>query len=497
MNPDQNLAAIVERLSQASVCCVGDVMLDQFVYGDVSRISPEAPVPVLRIERRESLLGGAGNVVRNLNALACGVRFFAIVGDDPVAGEIEHALADLACCQWHLEREPGRLTTTKTRYIAGGQQLMRADAETCRVAGDAVMRTLLSRFHEAVASCSVVLLSDYAKGLLSGGHAQQFIRAARAAGKPVIVDPKGRDFQRYRGATVIKPNLKELGEAVGEAVSHEASQDAAALKLLREIDVEFLLVTCGPAGMMLASRDGAVRRFPTQAREVFDVSGAGDTVAAVLAAGLGSGADIAVAVEAANLAAGIAVSKLGTAVVSRSEMSHEIQHRSAITAGDKILRRDELQERVREWERRGFRIGFTNGCFDLLHPGHLSLLETARANCDRLVVGVNSDRSAKRLKGPGRPVQDEAARSLVLASLRSVDAVIIFDEDTPAELISAIRPKLLVKGSDYKPEEVVGADLLPSWGGDLLLVSLIPNQSTTRTVRRLSTSPAEEVKGQP
>jgi len=486
VKPEPHLAAVVEHLNQARVACAGDIMLDHFVYGDVSRISPEAPVPVLGIKRQESMLGGAGNVVRNLHALGCGIGFFGILGDDAPAAEIERSLAALSGCQWSLERENGRRTTVKTRYIAAGQQLMRADVETSGIAGEAVLGKVLSAFTAALPDCNAVLLSDYAKGLLSGTNAQHFIRAARAAGKPVVVDPKGRDFQRYRGATVIKPNLKELGEAVGASVSEPAMQEAAARQLLQELDVEFLLVTCGSAGMMLASRDGPVTRFPALAREVFDVSGAGDTVAEVLAAGLGSGASITAAVEAANLAAGIVVSKLGTAVVSRSEMVHELQHRSVVSAGDKILRHDELAEQVRTWRERGLRIGFTNGCFDLLHPGHLSLLETARKHCDRLVVAVNSDESVRRLKGPGRPVQDETARALVLASLRCVDAVVVFEADTPLELIALLRPALLVKGRDYRPEEVVGADLLPAWNGELLLVDIVPDQSTAQTVSRLS-----------
>jgi D-beta-D-heptose 7-phosphate kinase/D-beta-D-heptose 1-phosphate adenosyltransferase len=311
---------MLARLRSATIGCVGDVMLDHFVYGNVHRISPEAPVPVLHIQRQHSMLGGAGNAVRNLTALGCGVRFFSVAGDDAAAGEIERMLGELPRCEWCLEREPGRPTTIKTRYVAEGQQIMRADAESNHPAPEAVLEALLQRFAGEVGACGAVLLSDYAKGLLSGSHAQRFIRAARAAGKPVIVDPKGRDFRRYDGATVIKPNLKELGEAAGMTVASASEQEAAARHLLGQIDVEHLLVTCGAAGMLLASRGGEVWRLAAWTREVFDVSGAGDTVAAVIAAGIGSGSDIHQAVEAANVAAGIVVGKHGTAVATPAEI---------------------------------------------------------------------------------------------------------------------------------------------------------------------------------
>jgi D-beta-D-heptose 7-phosphate kinase / D-beta-D-heptose 1-phosphate adenosyltransferase len=479
-----NLAPVVERFDRAIVCCAGDVMLDRFIYGSVSRISPEAPVPVLHIGEQHSMLGGAGNAVRNLHALACAVRFFSVVGDDDAGGEIESVLRALSRCEWYLEREAGRQTIVKTRFIADAQQIMRADAESSHGTGPQALEHVLARFAAALNDCSVALLCDYGKGLLTGGRVQRFIRAARACDKPVVVDPKGSDFRRYNGATVIKPNLKELAEATALPVATGPAQEAAARALLAHVEAEYLLVTCGAAGMLLVSR-AEVRRFPALAREVFDVSGAGDTVAATLAAALGSGAGIVDAVEAANLAAGIVVGKRGTAVVTGPEIVHELQQRTLIGAADKVLRADKLFDQVRKWERSGYRIGFTNGCFDLLHPGHISLLETARANCDRLIAGLNSDQSAARLKAR-LPVQNEATRALVLASLRSVDAVTIFEEDSPIELIRQIRPQVLVKGRDYQPSEVLGADLLPAWNGQLLMVDVLPGHSTSRTLARLA-----------
>ncbi len=486
MSALDHLAGAVERFGRATVCCVGDVMLDRFIYGSVSRISPEAPVPVLHIREQHSMLGGAGNAVRNLHALDCAVRFFSVIGDDAAGSEIEAVLGELTRCEWFLHREAGRETIIKTRYVADSQQIMRADAESTHSMGLETIDSVLSRFAAAVRDCSVALLSDYGKGVLTGVRAKQFIDAARAHDKPVIVDPKGTGFRRYNGATVIKPNLKELAEATGLPVATERAQESAARALLADVDVEYLLVTCGAGGMLLVARSGEVCRFPALAREVFDVSGAGDTVASTLAAALGSGSTMVDAVEAANLAAGIVVGKRGTAVVTGPEIVQEVQQRTLIGATDKVLRLDRLLDHVRKWERAGYRVGFTNGCFDLLHPGHISLLETARANCDRLVVGLNSDPSAARLKGRGMPIQNEMTRALVLASLRSVDAVTIFDDDEPLELIRQIRPQVLVKGRDYEAHEVLGANLLPEWNGKLLLVDVLPGHSTSRTLARLA-----------
>ena len=415
-------------------------MLDEFVHGGVSRISPEAPVPVLRIERSHSMLGGAGNAARNLSSLGCGVWFFSAAGDDPEADRIAELLAALPGARRYLARDRDRQTPVKTRYMAHGQQLLRADKETTLAVSPQTAADLLAAFRAALPECSAVLISDYAKGVLDGEAAQDFIGAARQAGKPAVVDPKGRDFIRYRGATVIKPNLKELGEATGLPVADDHAQETAARRLLADTGAEHILLTRGAAGMMLVSAGGSVVRVPALAREVYDVSGAGDTVAAVLAAGLGSGATLLDAVELANVAAGIVVGKAGTAVAEPHELIHEVRNRSAIRASDKVLQPAEAVDLARNWKKQGLVIGFTNGCFDLLHPGHLQLLETARSSCDRLLVGLNGDESVKRLKGPSRPIQGQLARALVLASLNCVDGVVIFDDDTPVELIRSLRP---------------------------------------------------------
>jgi D-beta-D-heptose 7-phosphate kinase/D-beta-D-heptose 1-phosphate adenosyltransferase len=485
LRDQQHLIPVIERMASAVVACAGDVMLDSFVHGEVSRISPEAPIPVLRIDHCQSMLGGAGNAVRNLGALGCEVRFFSVTGEDAEATDIRRLLADLPGNRSVLESEQGRQTPVKTRYVAHGQQLLRTDNETTAAVSPRTADKVLAAFSAALPECSVALLSDYAKGVLNGTFAQEFIAAARAAGKPVIVDPKGKDFTRYRGATLIKPNLRELGEATGLPVTDDSEQETAAEQLLRETGAAYILVTRGAAGMMLAPAGGQMIRFPALAREVYDVSGAGDTVAAVIAAALGSGASISDAVEVANIAAGIVVGRAGTAVVERAGIIEEIRRRSATKANDKVLQLEDAVELARTWRQSGLCVGFTNGCFDLLHPGHLKVLETARAHCDRLLVGLNSDRSVKRLKGESRPVQSESARALILASLSCVDGVVIFEEGTPKELIRSLRPGLLVKGGEYEPQQVVGADLVESWGGKLLLVDMMPGWSTTKTLSRL------------
>ena len=326
MSQQKHLIPLLEGIDSAVVGCVGDIMLDRFVYGGVSRISPEAPIPVLRQSSQQSMLGGLGNAIRNLGALGCGIRLFSITGADPAGAEVEALVKEVPRCEAYLLREDSRSTPVKIRYLAQGQHLLRVDQETTDIASPEILKALLAHFTAHVAECSIVFLSDYAKGILKGSHAQEFIGVARAAGKPVVVDPKGIDFERYRLATVIKPNLKELGEATGMPVTDTAAQESAARKLLDVTEAQFILLTRGGAGMLLIPRDRPRMEFPALAREVYDVSGAGDTVGAVLAAALGSGAGIAEAVELANIAAGIVVGKVGTAVVQRSEIIHEIEH---------------------------------------------------------------------------------------------------------------------------------------------------------------------------
>jgi D-beta-D-heptose 7-phosphate kinase / D-beta-D-heptose 1-phosphate adenosyltransferase len=436
---DRFLIPWVERLDSAVVGCVGDIMLDHFIYGDVNRISPEAPIPVIRVDSQQSMLGGLGNVVRNLGALGCGMKVFSVVGDDPAGEEVSSLLQAIPGCEAHLTGEPGRKTPVKVRYVAQGQQLLRADNESTQPISDASLKRILERFEAAVTECSIIILSDYAKGTLSGGLASEFIRVARAHGKRVIVDPKGRDFSRYHSATLIKPNLKELGEATGLPVNDTAAQDAAARQLIEITEAEYILITRGSTGMLLVPREGRALEVAALAREVFEVSGAGDTVAAALGAALGSGAGIAEAVGIANIAAGIVVGKIGTAVVDRSEIVHEIEHQSVLTASDKVLRPDEANERARIWKQMKLRIGLVFGVFDQVSVDDLALLEKARGYCERLVVAVHSD-SALQQAGVKAPVQDQRSRAYVLASMVFSDAVVVCDEPTVDKLLSTLRP---------------------------------------------------------
>ncbi|MFO0996846.1 MAG: D-glycero-beta-D-manno-heptose-7-phosphate kinase [Alphaproteobacteria bacterium] len=490
MNRRSELAGVVERLADVAVLCVGDVMLDRYVYGSVDRISPEAPIPVLRIEREAAMLGGAGNVVRNLVALGARAAFVSVVGNDPAGREISELIAGIKGVEPYFTVERGRQTTIKTRYVAAGQQLLRADRETLAAAASTVAEDLRRLAVNAVEDARVVVVSDYGKGIVTPELTAGLIKAGRGAHKPVIVDPKGRDFGRYRGATIMTPNRAELANATGMPVGSDADIIAAARRLITLCMLDWLLVTRGPDGMTLVDREGAAIHLPTEAREVFDVSGAGDTVVAMLAASIAAGASVEDAARLANTAAGIVVGKIGTAVVTAAEVVGALHTQELLTGESKVMSRAGALARVKEWRDQGLKIGFTNGVFDLLHPGHLSLLTQAKAACDRLVIGLNSDASVTRLKGPTRPVQNEAARAAVLASLAATDLVVIFGEDTPLRLIEDIRPDVLVKGSDYALDQVVGAEVVAKYGGRVVLADLMAGHSTTRTIAKLARGPS-------
>ena len=480
-----DLLAHLERLKSARVLCIGDVMLDHYVYGEVERISPEAPIPVLAVAREMKTLGGAGNVLRNLGALGAFASFVSVVGNDEAGREIERLLAAQDNAEVHVLVQPHRQTTLKTRYIAANQQLLRADRETAVPLGPHVRDDLLRVARELVGAHPVVVISDYAKGVLTEGVALEIIKAAGEAGAQVIVDPKGGDPIRYRGADLLKPNRRELAHATGMPVASEEEIVAAARALIERCGLKAVLASLGPEGMILVSHDGGVTVQRSEIREVYDVSGAGDTVVATLAAALAAGVPLIPAVRLANLAAGIVVGKVGTAVVYAGEIAAVLDGMH-LQATEKALPRAQAIDIVERWRRKGLKIGFTNGCFDLLHPGHVGLLARAKAACDRLVVGLNSDASTARLKGPSRPVQSELARAAVLASLAAVDLIVVFEEDTPIDLIRAIRPHLLVKGADYSLDQVVGAEFVKSIGGEVMLAELTAGYSTSATIARLA-----------
>jgi len=485
MNNKPRLIDWLDRLGAAHVVCVGDVMLDRFVYGEVERISPEAPIPVLRIGREAVTVGGAGNVARNLSALGAGTRLFGVVGDDSAGREAAEVLSLERTVELSLVADGGRPTTVKTRFIAGGQQLLRTDEEDLTALSDALLAQLSAGVTASVSdgTCGALILSDYGKGVLTDAMIQAAMDAARAAGVPVIVDPKGDDFSRYRGAGVITPNRRELGAASRMPVDSDAEVAAAARQLIETCGLDAVIATRGAAGMTVVTGSDEVH-LPALAREVFDVSGAGDTVVATVAAGLAAGMRVVDAAQLANVAAGLVVAKVGTAVVRADELADGLGGAPGLAA--KIMDVAALQERIAQWRARGLSVGFTNGCFDIVHPGHISLIEQASTACDRLIVALNDDASVQRLKGEGRPVQPEVARARVIASLAGVDGVVLFAEDTPRALIEAIRPDVLVKGADYSADEVVGGELVESYGGRVVLAKLVDGFSTTDTITRIT-----------
>lgn len=485
MADNSELLPYLDRLKTARVLCIGDVMLDHYVYGQVERVSPEAPIPVLWIEREMKTLGGAGNVLRNLRALGAAASFISVVGNDEAGREIGRLVEAQDGAEAHVLVQPQRTTTVKTRYIAGNQQLLRADRESSTPLDPYIREDMLRLARELVADHSVVVISDYAKGVLTEGVALEIIRAAREAGARVIVDPKGGDHIRYRGADLVKPNRRELAHATGMPVATDDEIIAASRSLIERCGFNAVLASLGAEGSVLISADGAAHIQRAEVREVFDVSGAGDTVVAAVAAALAVGVGLTDAARLGNVAAGIVVGKIGTAVVYGSELAAAFNGRD-LRATDKVVPRSHALDLVARWRRHGLKIGFTNGCFDLLHPGHVALLGQAKAACDRLVVGLNSDASTARLKGPRRPIQNETERAAVLASLAAVDLIVVFEEDTPMELIRDIRPQLLVKGDDYRLDEVVGADFVKHAGGEVLLTKVVPGYSTTATIARLA-----------
>ncbi len=473
---------LLDQAGGRTVLAIGDVMLDRFVSGRVDRISPEAPIPVLKIERETAMAGGVGNVVANVRALGGRAQIVALVGADAEAGQLARLLGNAG--DGGLVVDPARPTAVKTRFIAGGQQLLRADFEASPPAPAAVEDRLIQEIDARIGDAAAIVLSDYGKGVLTERVLSSVLAAAAQRGTPVIVDPKGADYGRYRGASVVTPNLKELAEAAGPFAPGDAGVAAAAQRVLARSGIAAMVATRGGEGLSVIAPGLPAAHIRAQAREVFDVSGAGDTVVATLSLALATGAELQAAAALANLAASIVVGKVGTASVSGEELRDAAE--SGGRLGGKLLAGAALTDQIERWRRRRLVIGFTNGCFDLLHPGHLSLLRQARAACDRLLVALNSDDSVRRLKGPTRPVTDQESRAVVLSALADVDAVAIFDDDTPARLIESVRPDVLVKGADYAIGQIVGADFVLSYGGRVLRASLEPGRSTTAIVTRIA-----------
>lgn len=472
-----NLGELVkwtQRLKDAQVLVLGDVILDKFQEGVISRISPEAPVAILKQVKSHLDLGGAGNVVNNLHSLGAQVSFVSVIGADPEGDTIQELLTELDQVDTHLVSDESRKTTIKTRFLADHQQVLRVDNETTHPLSQKIRDDVISAINEKIRNCDVAVLSDYGKGFFDPSIIEKIISIARLVGVPVIVDPKGNDYTRYAGASVITPNLKELEEATLLTVDDDGSIIKAARKLIDMCGLEAVLVTKSQRGMTLVLLDGRVSHFRSEAKEVYDVSGAGDTVISTVAAALGAGADLLDAAGLSNVAAGIVVSKAGTAVVYPSELIQALHHQEMSGAERKVMDLQSAMRITAEWRRKGFKVGFTNGFFELLQPVHIRLLAGARDVCDKLVVGINSDESVLRLKGKSS-VLHETARSTILASLENVDAVVGFHEDTPLGLIEHLQPDVLIKGGNYRLDEVIGADKVQGYGGKIVVVEIDPS----------------------
>jgi D-beta-D-heptose 7-phosphate kinase/D-beta-D-heptose 1-phosphate adenosyltransferase len=478
--------ALAHAIGRQTVLCIGDLMLDEFVYGEVSRISPEAPAPVIAAQRSETNIGGAGNVARNIASLGGQCIFTGLIGEDEVGVKLAVTLAQEPGIESVLVHDPARPTTRKVRFVSEhfSTHMLRADWELAQPASGEIEQKLIDAVLPNIARADIVLLSDYAKGVLTARVIRNVIDAAKRLGKRVIVDPKSSNLAIYRGATLLTPNRKEFAEATRSRADSEASIAEAARDAMHLADCEAMLVTRSEHGMTLVTREGEAVHVPALPVKVRDVSGAGDTVAAALALALAASAGWEAALRVANAAAAVAVGKKGTATVTQAELRRKILPHASLAAEEKIAPIDALEAQLAEWRGQGLRVGFTNGCFDILHPGHVKVLTAARRACDRLVVGLNSDASVRRLKGEDRPVQDERARAEVLAALEAVDLVVVFDEDTPIGLIEQVRPSVLVKGGDYTREQVVGHEVVEANGGEVLLVDVLEGHSTTSLVKR-------------
>jgi D-beta-D-heptose 7-phosphate kinase/D-beta-D-heptose 1-phosphate adenosyltransferase len=490
----QQLHEAIEKIEKLwptlRMLVVGDLMLDKYIWGEVGRISPEAPVPVVRATRQSEQPGGAANVAMNLARLGAQVTVAGFTGSDENQQLLEAALCSNGITSEFVVSE-GFPTITKLRILGGSQQMLRLDSErvTARTAGD--YNRLLEKALQRLPGCHAVVLSDYAKGALTPELCQQIILAARRLEIPVLVDPKNTDFARYRGATTICPNRIELAAAVHLDGSGLDALLEAAEPLVRSLDIEFLTATLGEKGIALL-RPG--RRFlaPAVARQVFDVSGAGDTVISVLALCLASGLKPETALQLANVSAGIVVGKAGTVPIEKHELLGALSPQIALHAEEKIVTPSALAGRVTRWKAAGDRVVLTNGCFDLLHIGHITLLEQARRFGDHLIVAINSDASVRALKGPSRPIVGERERARVMAALAVVDAVVVFAEQTPLELILALRPDVIVKGGDYIAETIVGAREVQAWGGEVGIVPMVESFSTSRLIERRASQVAWE-----
>ena len=492
-----NINGLSYDLTQGRVMVVGDIMLDSFIYGDVSRISPEAPVPVLKQSESRLMLGGAGNVLANLTALGAQALLVSVIGQDEAGNDVSRMVQALGVETDGLIRDEARPTIQKTRYIANGQQMMRLDQEDVTPVNDEVGRALLKQAEQGIKSCDIMVLSDYGKGVLGNGFITALIKLAKKHKVAVIVDPKGNDFTRYQGADFITPNRAELSTATGGmTVTTDQEVEQAAKYLVKNCKIENVVATRSEDGMSFIPRTGKPVHLKTTAQEVYDVSGAGDTVVAVLAAALAAGSQPVEAMHLANVAGGLVVAKVGTATISAKELAEELTHgkrgtSATLTMIAPVMKNWEAAKaQVETWQAQGKKVGFTNGCFDIVHYGHVNYLAQARGRCDCLILALNHDQSVRLLKGPTRPVNDQMARATVMAALSSVDMVVFFgaekegDDNTPCEIVGYLQPDILMKGGDYTVDQLPEGQVVLSYGGTVDIMPLYDGYSTTNIIQK-------------
>ncbi|OGP71930.1 MAG: hypothetical protein A2Y80_06210 [Deltaproteobacteria bacterium RBG_13_58_19] len=474
----------LEGFSSLRVLVVGDFMLDEYIWGQVQRISPEAPVLVVEVQRETQTLGGAGNVVNNLLALGAKCEVLGLVGDDNPANILRQELTRLGVDPEGLFSETGRRTTRKTRVIGESQQVVRIDRETPIPSPPGFSKTAVKYLKARLPSLQAIVLSDYAKGTLTPALVRKIIHLGREAGLPVVVDPKGRDYSPYAGATLVTPNRREMELVTGHPLKGLAELGEAGRRFRESLALDALLITLGAEGMLLVTRDGAEMHIPTQAREVFDVSGAGDTVVALTALSLAQWKDPLLAAALANLAAGVVVGKVGTAPIFRAELEREMRQGGG-GLEEKIVSLGELSLLIPALQAQGKKVVFTNGCFDLLHVGHIKFLEDSRRLGDTLVVAVDSDDSVKQVKGEGRPVMGEKQRRRMLAALEAVDYVTLFASEQLPDILKSLKPDILTKGSNYPEAEVSGREIVQKYGGQVVLVPVREPVSSTGLINRI------------
>lgn len=478
-----NVEELLESIKKVHILVIGDLMLDRYVFGKVDRISPEAPVPIMQLESITETLGGAGNVLRNLCSLGAKASFISSVGTDKEGRILTRMIGKTKVSETTLIGIPNRNSTVKTRFIADGQHLLRTDIENTEPIDKTIKKEILLAAKNSIRNCDAIILSDYGKGVLDEQINSQIIETARKFNKPVIVDPKGLNFSIYNGSTIITPNAYEASAATRLPTRTQKEVQDCGSSLIKSGVSDMVLITQGGRGMTLINKNNSIH-FEAENHQVYDVSGAGDTVVATLAATYATGIGPEKSSKLANITAGIVVGKIGTAVSLPEEIIKSSNNKDYSSLLEKIVNLDNLKKCINTWNKKNKTIGFTNGCFDLIHPGHISLLKTAKSKCGKLIVGINSDNSVSRLKGKERPIQEASARAKILASMEFVDLVCVFEEDTPIKLIRLIKPKLLFKGSDYSINQVVGKKEVESFGGKVVLIDLLKGHSTTNLINQ-------------